>query len=156
MSGTGDYGMDGPLSAEPGAPDAALDAAFDAALATALEPPAVPAGFRRRLEAALEQERQAAGRRASRAAALERERRECLAELEAGYVRLRRRTLGTLIGGAFAVGVAVTLAMPWLRAAFGADTPLALAAAGAVLGLALIAASVNAGRGGMAVLRLFW
>ncbi len=132
--------------------------ALDAALAAALEPPALPVGFRARLDAALdalEESRLGTGRRAARAVALEREHRERLAELEAGYLRLRRRTLGTLIGGAFAAGAAVALAMPWLQAVFGPNTPLALAGAGAFAGLVLIGASVGIGRGGIAALRLF-
>ncbi len=129
--------------------------ALDAALAAALEPPALPAGFRARLDAALEESQLGTDRRAARAAALERERREQLAELEAGYLRLRRRTLGTLIGAAFAAGAAVALALPWLQAAFGPNTPLALAGAGTLAGLVLIGASVGIGRGGIAALRLF-
>lgn len=129
---------------------------LDAALAAALPPPPLPAGFRARLDAALKAEARAPGGRAARAAALEREHREELAELEAGYLRLRRRTFGALIGGAFAAGAAVALGMPWLQAAFGADAPLVLAGAGALAGLALVAASLGVGRGGMAAApRLF-
>lgn len=68
---------------------------------------------------------------------LENERREQLAGLEADYIRLRRRTLGTMIGAAFAAGAAVTLALPWLQSRFGSDTPLVLASTGAAIGLAI-------------------
>ena len=65
------------------------------------------------------------------------ERRAQLASLEAQYVRLRRRTLGTMIGAAFAAGAAVTLALPWLQRHAGAKTPLVLTSGGAALGLAI-------------------
>jgi hypothetical protein len=128
--------------------------ALDAALAAALIPPALPADFDRRLAAALQGDPAPEGEwgRAARAA-LERERRERLAELESDYVRLRWRTLGTLIGVAFAAGAALTLAMPWLQRAFGTNLPYVLTGGGALVCLALVATSVGGGRG---LLRVPW
>jgi hypothetical protein len=53
-------------------------------------------------------------------------------------VRVRRGTLGTLIGVAFAAGAAATIAMPWLRAHLGAYTPLALTWGAVALGLGMV------------------
>ena len=119
---------------------------LDTALAQALRPPMLPSGFERRLAQALaetpQEDWQSAGR-----ARLEREHREKLAELQADYVRLRRRTLGTAIGAAFAAGAAVAFAMPWIQASFGGTTVLyVLLGAGTLLGVGLAAASVGAGR----------
>jgi hypothetical protein len=69
---------------------------------------------------------------------LEAERRQQLEELEANYVRVRRGTLGTLIGVAFAAGAAATIAMPWLRAHLGAYTPLAIIWGAVALGLGMV------------------
>jgi hypothetical protein len=109
--------------------------ALDAALKRALPPPALPSQFRARLQSALTREAHAnlSGARSR----LELEQRERLAELEAGYLRLRRRTLGNLVGGAFTAGVAVALALPWLREILGADAALALSGLGTVVGLAI-------------------
>jgi len=74
-------------------------------------------------------------------ARLEGERQERLAELDAEYIRLKRRALGTMIGFAFAAGSAVALVLPWLEARFGAHATLILALAGAALGLAIAFAS---------------
>ena len=113
-----------------------LDRALDAALGKALRPPVPPADFRIRLNAAREHADEHDDTRALRAR-LERERREGLAELEAGYLRLRRRTLGTLIGGAFAAGAGFTLVIPWLKGALGADVTMAVAMLGALAGLVI-------------------
>lgn len=116
---------------------------LDAALAAALRPPGLPPGFERRLAAALA----AAPQETADRATLEREHRAKLAELEADYVRLRRRTLGTAIGVAFAAGAAAAVAMPWLQASFGGTYLLyGLAGVGTLLGVALAAASLGAGR----------
>lgn len=117
--------------------DPALDAALDAALARALLPPELPPDFRARLGAAITREAAVEAVSPQARARLEREQLERLRELEAGYLRLRRRTLGTLIGGAFAAGAAIALALPWLHATFGARTPLVLAAAGGIVGLSI-------------------
>jgi hypothetical protein len=124
---------------------------LDAALAKVLRPPALPPGFERRLAQALAAAPQPGWESAARAT-LEREHREKLAELEADYVRLRRRTLGTVIGAAFAAGAAAAVAMPWLQASFSGTTLLyALAGAGTLVGVALAALSLGAGRlGGLA------
>jgi hypothetical protein len=115
--------------------DSEWNLALDAALKRALPPPALPSQFRARLQSALAREADAnlSGARSR----LELEQRERLAELEAGYLRLRRRTLGNLVGGAFAAGVAVALALPWLRESLGEDAGLVLSGVGTVVGLAI-------------------
>jgi hypothetical protein len=118
-----------------------LDAALDAALARALIAPALPSGFPMRLQAALSRQPQGADERARSRALAQREQRERMAELDADCLRLRRRTLGTLIGGAFAAGAAVAVAFPWLQASFGANAIYVLAALGAVVGLGIGTAS---------------
>ncbi|HTX25093.1 MAG TPA: hypothetical protein VMD03_10600 [Steroidobacteraceae bacterium] len=128
--------------------------ALDAALGAALRPPVLPPGFERRVMAAVGAQPQGEWTRAARTK-LERERLEHLAELKAGYVRLRRRTLGTLVGGAFAAGAVLTLALPALQAAFGANVSYVLAGGGALLGLALIAASLKGNRVRLRIVRLF-
>jgi hypothetical protein len=122
--------------ADLGMPGAPRDRALERALARALRAPPLPADFHQRLAQTLA--RTAADPVTDQMRAqLERERREQLAALEAGYLRVRRRTLGTLVGGAFASGAGVALALPWLRASFGQDTPLILASLGGVIGLAI-------------------
>lgn len=121
--------------------DSALDATLDAALARALAPPALPAGFQLRLQAALVRQASSVEERTASRAQAQREQRQHLAELDADYLRLRSRTLGTLIGGAFAAGAAVAVALPWLQASFGANAIYVLAALGAVVGLAIGTAS---------------
>jgi hypothetical protein len=118
-----------------------LDAALDRSLARALSPPALPAGFPMRLQAAMAREASGPGERAVNRALAQREQRQRMAELDADYLRLRRRTLGTLIGGAFAAGAAVAVALPWLQANFGANAIYVLAAAGALVGLTIGTAS---------------
>src|SRR3981081_3126413 len=70
----------------------------------------LPAGFRQQLHSAIVR----SGMRdsAAMAAALEREHEAQLAELRNDYVRLRQRTLGTLIGVAFAAGLLINFALP--------------------------------------------
>jgi len=121
--------------------NSALDAALDAALARVLPPPELPAQFRTQLTAAIASEAALELTLRSARPRLEREQREQLAELEADYMQLRRRTLGTLIGGAFAAGAAVAVALPWLKATFGPNAMLVLAGIGAVVGLAIGTAS---------------
>jgi hypothetical protein len=115
--------------------------ALDAALARALYPPALPPGFQLRLQAALARESAGAGSRAASRTHAQREQRERMAELDADYLRLRRRTLGTLIGGAFAAGAAVAAVFPWLQASFGVNAIYVLASAGALLGIGIGTAS---------------
>jgi hypothetical protein len=115
--------------------------ALDGALARVLSAPAVPPEFHARLQAALARASESKGGRATQRARLEREQRARLAEFEADYLRLRRRTLGTLIGGAFAAGAAVAVALPWLKASFGPNAIFVLAGLGALAGLAIGTAS---------------
>jgi hypothetical protein len=117
-----------------------LDTALDAALARALRPPAPDADFRIQLSAALVRAGRHEDTEATRVR-LERERREGLAELESGYLRLRRRTLGTLIGAAFAAGAGLTLLLPWLKTTLGADAMLAVAVLGGAAGLLIAGTS---------------
>jgi hypothetical protein len=126
------------MSTEPSA--GALDRALDAALEHTLVAPDLPAGFHARLQVAL-----------TRGAAedvdgltfaqlrqrLEREQQQRLAGLQQGYLRLRRRTLAALVGGAFAAGAAAVLVMPWLASHIGPSAPLVMSAIGASLGLAI-------------------
>ncbi len=121
---------------DPPAAAGPLERALDAALAKALRSPTLPEDFRIRLKAALARAGAPESRESARAR-LEREGREGLAELESGYLRLRRRTLGTLVGGAFAAGAGVALLLPWLEAALGLDALRILAALGGVFGLAV-------------------
>jgi len=115
--------------------DARFEQAFDHALAKTLTAPGLPAGFREQLRAAVV--RAVPEDRAQLRAALEREHAMQLAQLQDGYVRLRQRTLGTLIGAGFAAGLAVTLALPWLKAHFGDNGVFALPVIGVVIGLVL-------------------
>ncbi len=122
--------------------DPAREQALDVALARALPPPALPSDFRSRLAAAVA--REAALESAALPAArerLEREQQARLQQLDDDFVRLRRHSLGTLIGGTFAAGAAVALALPWLQAHFGPSAMLVLAVAGTAIGLALGALS---------------
>lgn len=114
-----------------------LDAAVDAALVRTLVPPELPPDFRARLSAALARQAESEAGSAQARARLEREQRQRLQEFQAGYLRLRRRTLVTLIGGAFVAGATITFAMPWLRSLAGANTPLLLVALGSAVGLAI-------------------
>ena len=113
-----------------------LDRALDQALGRTLSSPQVPQVFRSSPNAALS--RTAETDLLSLRERLESERRQQLEELEADYVRVRRGTLGTLIGVAFAAGAAVTIAMPWLRAHLGAYTPMAITWGAAALGLGMV------------------
>jgi hypothetical protein len=117
--------------------DGPFEQALDRALARCLIAPKLPKDFRAQLRAAIA--RSPAMDHARLRAALEREHAQQLAELQSGYVRLRQRTLGGLIGGAFAAGLLITFALPWLTARFGPDAVYALPAIGAAVGLALSA-----------------
>lgn len=109
--------------------------ALDEALGRVLRAPNVPQTFRARLDAALA--RAAETDLSTAHARLERERRKQLEALEADYIRVRRSTLGTLIGVAFAAGTAAAVALPWLRSHLGVYTPTALAWGGIALGLGI-------------------
>lgn len=121
----------------------ALDTALDVALIRALPAPTLPTDFRQRLRAALARANDTESLDMQRAR-LEREHREGLAELKSGYLRLRRRTLGALIGGAFALGALVALLFPWLSATMGSHAVAAVAVFGGIVGLAV---GVDASRG---------
>jgi hypothetical protein len=120
---------------EPPRADGPLEQALDAALARILVPPRLPDDFRQQLHAAIA--RSPSVDHARLRAALEREHAQQLAELQTGYVRLRQRTLGGLIGGAFAAGLLIMLALPWITAQFGPNAVFALPAIGAAVGLGL-------------------
>jgi hypothetical protein len=77
-----------------------LDGALDRALAKTLQGPSLPPGFRLRL--------------------LEAQYRQRLADMRLEFVRLRWRTLATLLAVAFVAGAGVATAMPWLVETFGA------------------------------------
>jgi hypothetical protein len=114
-----------------------LERALDRALQRNLVAPALPAGFRQQLQAAII--RSSERGQPMTAAALEREHEARLAELRSDYVRLRQRTLGTLIGAAFAAGLLINFALPWISAHFGSNGVFALPAVGVAVGLALSA-----------------
>jgi hypothetical protein len=109
-----------------------FDPALDAELERTLASPEVPAHFRAKLQAALV--RAADSSLSDTRSRLECERRERLVELEQKYVRLQRRTLGVMIGGAFAAGALAVVALPWVTAYFGVYAPLVIASTGAAVG----------------------
>jgi len=117
-------------------PTSGLDHALDEALSRTLSGPQVPQTFRARLNAALS--RTTETDLLSLRERMERERRQQLEDLEAHYVRVRRGTLGTLIGVAFAAGATTAIAMPWLRANLGAYTPVAITWGAVALGLGIV------------------
>src|SRR5208282_810476 len=84
-----------------------LHRALEAQLERTLAPPEVPAHFRAKLQSALV--RAGDSSLSDARSRLECERRERLVELEQHYVRLQRRTLGLMIGGAFAAGAAAVV-----------------------------------------------
>ena len=110
-----------------------LDRALDAQLARTLAPPRVPPRFRAHLQAALA--RSAESSLSDARSRFEREQQATLIALERNYVRLRRRTLGTMIGGAFAAGAAAAVALPWVTANLGPIAPLAIASVGTLVGI---------------------
>jgi len=121
--------------------DSQLDRALDAALEQALRPPGLPQRFRAELGAArrrLEHLDVAQVR-----ARLQIEHHEQLATLQADFVRIRRTTLGTLLGAAFAAGAGAVIAMPWLRSHFGPLAPVLIAWGGVALGVLLGVAALR-------------
>jgi hypothetical protein len=110
-------------------------ARLDRALRQAIVVPDLPAGFRQRLRAAIASN--PLQDTALRRELLERERLEQLAELRRDSVRLRLKTLGSLIGGAFTAGVGTTLAWPWISTTFAPHGGIALLVISAALGLAI-------------------
>jgi hypothetical protein len=122
-----------------------LDRALAAQLERTLTPPEVPAHFRAKLQAALV--RAGDSSLSDARSRLERERRERLVELEQNYLRLRRRTLGVMIGGAFAAGAAAVVVLPWVTAHLGSIAPLVIASTGAAVGIWIGAVSWWRSRG---------
>lgn len=112
-----------------------LDHRLDQALASALPPPALPAGFHARLHDAVVAEM--VGELARQRQALEAQHRRELAALRTGYVRLRRDTLAVVLATAFTGGVVVTWAAPWLRAVLGVDLSMLLPLAAVGIGMAV-------------------
>lgn len=115
--------------------DGSLERALDAALARVLVAPELPAAFRQQLRSGAA--RSASVNHAQLRAAAEREHAAQLTAMRSGYVRLRQRTLGTLIGAAFAAGLLLNFALPWIKAHYGETGVFALPAIGAAIGLAL-------------------
>ena len=115
--------------------DDALEQALDAALARALVAPELPMAFREQLRAAVA--RSVGADVEKLRAAAEREHAAQLADLHNGYVRLRQRTLGTLIGAAFAAGLLINFTLPWIKTHFGSTGVYALPAIGVAIGLGL-------------------
>lgn len=113
-----------------------FECVLDEALERTLRPPQAPQTLRARVSAA--RSRHAETDLAAVRARLESERRQQLEALEADYLRVRRSTLGTLIGVAFAAGAAAAIAMPWLRAHLGVYTPVAITWGGVALGLGMV------------------
>ncbi len=117
----------------PGATE--LERALEGALQRALRAPEVPHAFRTRLDAAVS--RAAETHWVTTRQRMEKERREQLEKLQAQYVRVRRATLVTLLGSAFAAGAAAVIAMPWLRSHLGVYAPMAIAWSGVVVGVGI-------------------
>jgi hypothetical protein len=115
------------------------DAQLDRALRQALITPELPANFRQRLGAAIA--RTAPDEVARLRQKLERERLEQLVELRGDSTRLKLKTLGALIGGAFSAGVGTTLAWPWISATFAPHGDFALLAISVGVGLAIALSS---------------
>ena len=107
--------------------------ALDGALSTILQPPALPADFhvalRRAIE--LETERDTLARRR----AMEADHAQRLAELRAGYVRVRRDALAIALAISFTLGAGISVALPWLVSAIGNDIPALAPVLAALVGI---------------------
>jgi hypothetical protein len=121
------------------------DTPLDQALRQIIVAPDLPAGFRQRLTAAIA--RSVPEDLASARQRLERERLEQLMELREASVRLKLKTLGALIGGAFTAGVGLALAWPWISATFAPHGDFALLAISVSIGLAIALTSWLQGTG---------
>jgi len=115
------------------------DPTLDRALRRIIVAPDLPAGFRQRLTAAIARSVPEDLVRARQK--LERERLEQLRELQQDSVRLKLKTLGALIGGAFSAGVGTTLAWPWISATFAPHGDFVLLAISVGIGLAIALSS---------------
>ncbi len=115
------------------------DVQLDRALRRIVGAPDLPAGFRQRLTATIARSAPAdvAGLRQS----LERERLEQLMELREDSMRLKLKTLGALIGGAFTAGVGLSLAWPRISATFAPHGDIALLAISVGIGLVIAVTS---------------
>lgn len=115
-----------------------LEPVVDEALERALRAPQLPHEFRARLSAALS--RTAEVDLSTVRERLESEQRRQLQALESQYLRVRRGTLGSLLGVAFTAGAATVIALPWLREHLGAYAIAAVAWGGValVLGIAFL------------------
>ncbi len=114
--------------------DAAL---LERALQQALQPPALPDGFRARLTARLQSEQTAA--LAARRQQLAHEYEQQRQQLRADYVRLRRDRLAIIIASSFAAGVCVSLLLPWLYRLVGSTDSVSLTLAALASISALVA-----------------
>lgn len=116
-----------------------MAAALEEALVRALPKPRLPTGFRTRLEAALA--RAPALDHSAQLRAMRNEHDEQLSILRADFIRLRRRTLGTLIGVAFAAGAAIAESMPWITNFLGSQAAFVGPSIGATVGVAIALAA---------------
>ncbi len=109
-------------------------ALLHSALQKTLAMPPVPGGFRTRvLEQVLgDQLQQVEARRL----ALELEHARAMQQLRRGHVVLQRDTLALITISAFAAGTCASLAVPWLRDAFGLDSALTIPMIALVIGMA--------------------
>ena len=112
-----------------------LERALDSALERVLTPPRMPAHFRHKLRAAIARADDLSI--TAMRSRVEQEQRARLAQLRRDYVQLRRRTLGMMIGGAFAAGAGAAVALPWLTAEFGPMAPVVIASTGTIIGFAI-------------------
>jgi hypothetical protein len=119
----------------PDQPDDLLNVALHKALARSLPGPELPDGFRARLLAA--SACVPALDHTTRRRDLEGEHHEQLAALRADFIRIRRRTLGALIGVAFTAGATTAAAIPWITAALGWSAAYAVPSVGAAVGVAI-------------------
>jgi hypothetical protein len=120
---------------EPFNPRDELERALDASLTQVLAPPQPPQTLRVGLRAAIA--RDPGPGLAQARARFERELAERQTELAQQYVRLRLKTLGVMLGAAFALGAAATIMLPWLTVRLGTLAPICVASAFAVTGIGL-------------------
>jgi hypothetical protein len=113
----------------------AADRALDAALAMALRAPHPRQDFRARLIRTLGNAQ--AEKAQAEIESMELEYRSGLAALDRSYVRIRRRTLGMLIGGGLVIGAALPLILSRLQSDFGPRAQLVIALASAAIGVGI-------------------
>lgn len=101
------------------------------ALQQALNPPALPAGFRAQLLSAALQESLLDVE--ARKRALDLEYAQSLRRLHRGYVRLQRDTLALILVIAFTLGACVHLALPWITTLLTMETMLPVTMLGATI-----------------------